>query len=85
MTAAPDPSRGDEYHHPDGTVEILFAIEGDQFLTVREYSRSSFREAVQEASYQGINEAVAGLPPAEIYRSQGSPGPLSTEQNDQSE
>jgi hypothetical protein len=71
MTTGPDPSRGDEHHHPDGTVEILFATEDDQ--------------AVQGAAYQGINEAVAGLPPAAIYRRQDSTGSFTTEQNDPSE
>jgi len=67
MVPDPDPSKGDEYHHPDGTVEIVFEIEADRLLTVREYDRSDFAEAVSEAVYQGINEDVAGLPPAEVY------------------
>lgn len=73
MATDRDTSKGDEYHHPDGTVEIVFATEADRVLTVREYgSTDGFLETVADATYRGINEDVAGLPPAEAFGEQAS-------------
>ena len=62
-------SKADEYRHPDGTVEVIFAIEGDRVLTVREYpERERFREAVSAATSVGTNEAVESLPGVEAFQ-----------------
>ncbi|MDR5674626.1 hypothetical protein RH858_15990 [Halalkaliarchaeum sp. AArc-GB] len=62
-------SKADEYRHPDGTVEVIFAIEGDRVLTVREYpERDRFREAVSAATSVGTNDAVDSLPGVEAFQ-----------------
>ena len=62
-------SKADEYRHPDGTVEVIFAIEGDRVLTVREYpEHDRFREAVSAATSVGTNEAVDSLPGVEAFQ-----------------
>lgn len=62
-------SKADEYRHPDGTVEVIFAIEGDRVLTVREYpERGRFRDAVSAATSVGTNEAVESLPGVEAFQ-----------------
>jgi hypothetical protein len=61
-------SKGDEYRHPDGAVEIVLAIEDGRVVTVSEYrSCDHFREAVSEASYRGVDDAVAALPPVSVF------------------
>lgn len=71
MSADREPARGDEYRHPDGTVEVVFATEAGRVLTVREYSQvDQFSEAVDAATYQGVNEDVAALLPAESFAGQ---------------
>lgn len=72
MSTNPNLSVGDEYHHSDGTVEMVFATESGRVLTVREYPTVDlFAETVEEAAYQGINEEVANLPPAEMFQGEG--------------
>ena len=69
MTTHRDPSKGDEYHHPDGVVEVVFATDPDRVLTVREYPGvAGFSDTVSGATYRGINDDVANLPPAEEFR-----------------
>lgn len=59
------PRKGDRYRHPDGTVEVVFAVEDGRVLTFREYGDGvAFADAVEEATYVGIDEAVEGLPDA---------------------
>lgn len=61
--------KADEYHHPDGTVEVVFAIEDEGILTVREYgSVEAFAAATDDAEYAGRNEAVAELPGVDAFR-----------------
>lgn len=60
-------SRGDEYHHPDGSREIVVAVTDDRVLTVREYAPPAFAETVADADYRGVNDDVAALPPAEAF------------------
>lgn len=63
-----DPRRADSYDHPDGTREIVFHVEGDRVLTVREYpDREAFREGVAGASYAGEHPGVADLPGVEAF------------------
>ena len=68
MVTDSDFSKGDEYHHPDGTVEIVFVVEEDRLLTVKEYPSAQFSEEVTDATYQGIDEDIAALPPVDLYR-----------------
>lgn len=54
--------KGDEYHHLDGTVEVVVATRGDRVLTVREFpSAEDFEDAVDAATYRGTHEAIASL------------------------
>lgn len=60
--------RGAEYHHPDGTIEIVFETTSDRVLTVREYpTRESFMEAIATAEYEGENREVSNLPDVEAF------------------
>ncbi|WP_259535336.1 hypothetical protein [Halalkaliarchaeum sp. AArc-CO] len=62
-------SKADEYRHPDGTLEVIFELEGDRVLTVREYpNRDRFRDAVSAATAVGTNEAVESLPGVEAFQ-----------------
>ena len=63
MVPDPDPSRGDEYHHPDGTVEIIFEIKDDRLLTVREYDRSDFTEPSARRLIKGSTKMSRGYRP----------------------
>ena len=69
MTNAECPVKADQYRHPDGTTEIVFAVEDETVLTFREYRDvETFRRAVARARYEGTHEGVAELPDAEEFR-----------------
>lgn len=62
------PVEGDEYSHTDGTTEIVYLTEDGRVLTFREYpSTDAFEDAVETATYRGINDAVASLPGREEF------------------
>ncbi len=57
------PTKGSQYRHDDGTVEVVFATEGDRVLTVREYpTRDLFEAAIGAAVDDGTNRHVSELP-----------------------
>jgi hypothetical protein len=57
------PERGDQFRHPDGTYEVVFHVEDDRVLTVREYpTDEAYRDATGEAAFEGVNEDVLDLP-----------------------
>lgn len=59
----PAVSKADEYRHTDGITEVVYALEGDGVLTIREYrSVEQFEEAVADAEYLGEHPGVADLP-----------------------
>ena len=63
------PEKADLYRHPDGTTEIVFAVEDGTVLTFREYrDEESFRRATADATYEGTHEGVANLPGVEAFR-----------------
>jgi len=67
-----NPSKGDEYRYPDGTIEVVFAVEDGSVLTVKNYRETeSFRNAVSDATYLGTHEGVADLPGVEAFRADG--------------
>lgn len=56
------PNVGDEFHHPDGTTETVFAIREGHVLTVREYRDiAAFQRAVEAADAAGSNPLVEEL------------------------
>lgn len=62
------PAKGDRYRHPEGINEVVYAVDGEVVLTIREYRRrSDFERAVEEADYVGIDEDVASLPDVETF------------------
>jgi len=62
------PAKGDQYEHPDGTLEVVFAVEGDRVLAIREYpSTETFEDGVEAGRFEGTHEGVASLPAAEYY------------------
>lgn len=62
------PALGEQYRYPDGTIEIVFAVEDGAILTVREYPEQElFDAAVADARQEGINEAVADLPSVDAF------------------
>ncbi len=72
MSSNHNPSKGDEYHHPTGAVEIVFATEAGRVLTVKEYPAvGRFADAVDAATYEGTDEAVATLPAVELFEVEG--------------
>lgn len=51
----------DWYRHPDGSIEVVIHIE-EHILTAREYPHAPvFREAVEDADYQGKHRGMALL------------------------
>lgn len=66
------PSKGDEYIHPSGVHEVVYAVVDGRILTVREYGDSAmFRMHNSEANYQGKNKMAIELPgPLEIQRNE---------------
>lgn len=68
-TDHPTPAKGDQYEHPDGTTEVVFAVEEGRVLTIREYpDADAFDEGVADASSAGTHEGVANLPDAEFFQ-----------------
>ncbi|WP_336361014.1 hypothetical protein [Haladaptatus sp. ZSTT2] len=62
-------AKADHYRLPDGTVEIVFAVEGGRVLTFREYqSPAEFSTAVEDGEYLGSHAGVADLPNVEAFR-----------------
>lgn len=61
----PAVSKADHYQHEDGTIEVVYAREGDAVLTFREYrSVEAFEAEIDGAEYLGEHEGVATLPDA---------------------
>lgn len=59
-------AKGDHYRHAEGTNEVVYAVEGDVVLTIREYCRyRDFEQAVADAEYVGVHDGVASLPDVE--------------------
>lgn len=66
------PTKGDQYEHPDGTLEVVFAVEDDRVLVIREYpSTETFEDAVEDGRFEGTHEGVASLPAAEYFSEEG--------------
>ena len=62
------PGNGDQYEHPDGTMEVVFTVEDGRVLTIREYpDTGTFASAVDDARFGGTHEEIASLPPAEYF------------------
>ncbi|VTT88136.1 hypothetical protein DM2_1470 [Halorubrum sp. DM2] len=62
-----------EYRHDDGSVEIVFAVDGGRVLTVREYpDEETFEAATEGAEYTGQHEGVSDLPGVEAFRDDDS-------------
>lgn len=56
-------TKADHYRHPDGTVEVVYALEDGAVLTFREYpSEGAFQAQVEDAEYLGEHPGVAELP-----------------------
>jgi hypothetical protein len=52
-----------QYRHPDGTVEVVYALEEGAVLTFREYpDESTFDAHLDDAEYLGEHPGVAALP-----------------------
>lgn len=59
----PPASKADQYRHTDGTTEVVYALEGGEVLTIREYqSVDAFERRVADAEYLGEHPGVADLP-----------------------
>lgn len=68
MPPAEAPSKGDQYDHPDGTREIVFATDEGRVLTVREYPAvAAFTEGVDAAEYAGVHDGVVDLPSSDSF------------------
>lgn len=65
---SPSVSKADEYRHPDGTTEVVYAVDDGAVLTIRAYeSVEGFERAVADAEYLGEHPGVADLPdPGEL-------------------
>lgn len=62
------PQKGDEYHHPEGTTEVVFMTEDGRVLSFREYPDvETFERSVSTAAYRGVNDDVASLPDASAF------------------
>lgn len=69
MSDEEPPEKADEYRHPDGTTEVVFAVEDGTVLTFREYpDATAFRRAVDGATYEGLNREVLELPDVAEFR-----------------
>jgi hypothetical protein len=66
---SPDtPEKAAQYDHPDGSTEVVFAVEDGRVLTVREYPDiERFRAAIADATHAGSHEGVADLPGVEAF------------------
>ncbi|WP_246988171.1 hypothetical protein [Halorientalis marina] len=64
-----NPTKADQYDHPDGTLEVVFAVEDGKVLTIREYdSVSQFERNTSEATYAGSHHGVLNIPDLESFR-----------------
>ena len=61
-------TKGDQFRHPDGTVEVVFATAEGRLLTVKEYpDEETFRQGITDAEPAGRHEGVSSLPDAEAF------------------
>jgi hypothetical protein len=61
-------AKADWYRFDDGTEEVVFAVEGESVLTVREYDDvAAFESAVASATYLGQHDDVGDLPDVEAF------------------
>ncbi|WP_276301776.1 hypothetical protein [Halorussus lipolyticus] len=68
------PSKADHYRHWDGSDEIVFAVEEDRVLTIKEYeSVEDFERTVEDSEYVGTHEGVADLPGVEAFADGDAP------------
>lgn len=65
-----DPRKGDEFVHPTGVREVVYAVVDGEILTFRQYPDvTAFERHNGEVSFFGIAEDVADLPsPLDICR-----------------
>lgn len=62
------PTKGRQFRHDDGTIEVVFATEGERVLTVLEYpTRRAFERRIHDATDEGIHQEVADLPDVEAF------------------
>lgn len=65
------PEKGEQYKHPDGLLEVVFAVDEDRVLTFREYPDiDSFAHEIGDAQYIGLNKEVSSMPGIETFRDQ---------------
>lgn len=65
------PVKGDEYRYPDGTIEVVFAVEDGSVLTVKNYRDiESFRTRTTDATYVGTNQEVENIPDIDEFRTE---------------
>lgn len=70
------PAKGDAYSHPDGTDEVVFAVEAGTVLTFREYPDvETFTRETERATYRGRDSAVESLPSPQAIRGDSGPTP----------
>lgn len=63
------PQQGDQFRHEDGTYEVVFHVEENRVLTVREYpTDDAYRAGVDGARFEGVNEDVLDLPDPTAFR-----------------
>lgn len=56
------PHEGTEYHHEDGTVEVVVTVSDGRVLTLREYPDSdAFERAISDVERSGTNPLVAEI------------------------
>lgn len=68
MSEDDPPIKGDQYHHPDGTREVVYLLEDGRVLTFSEYpSVETFEAAMENAVYHGLNEEVVDLPGLDAF------------------
>lgn len=83
MTDDTEPAKGSQYRHGDGTVEVVFAVEDERVLVVREYPTiDAFENAIADATDAGIHEQVADLPGVEAFADEAEDG-SNDESNDE--
>ena len=65
-----------QYRHPDGTVEVVYALEEGAVLTFREYpDEATFDATLDDAEYLGEHPGVASLPGLDEAGAAEEPGP----------
>ena len=68
MEESNPPEKGDQFRHPDGTAEVVFATAEGRLLTVKEYADdAAFRRGIADAEAAGRHEGVRSLPDAEAF------------------